>query len=190
MISDSWHWKVELNKLLNEFHKWGSVWADSRTSSSRMEAARFRLERATFFSALAIRRLIESRKVTNALEGKALKVNFYSCKVDGYPNLSSYHWATDLREWIDFSRVNTTTIGPKDLVSEIIHSFILDFYIDENERVIDGIWIASERNAFIRVLDLGVSTWSELVRRCIAEDVTEVRATYDPEKKRVTEHRR
>ncbi len=190
MISDSWYWKQELSRLLKELNKWTAVWASINLHGRKLDNARFHLERATFFSALAMRRLLESKKITHTLEEKSLKTTYYPCKVDRFPSLMSYHGPTDLNEWIDFSSPATKTISPKKLVSEIIHSFILEFYISEDGNAVEGIWIASEYNAFSRVIDLPMPAWLALVKEFITDDVTHVKATWNPETGQVVQERR
>jgi hypothetical protein len=69
MIFESYPWKKEIGRLLKSLRKWSS-----KPNSQRAE---FYIQRAVFFCAFAMRKLMENRKLTDALRDKAVRCKAY-----------------------------------------------------------------------------------------------------------------
>jgi hypothetical protein len=188
MIHESWYWKRELAKLSGEFKAWSLKFASDRYPERWRDTANFHLERSIFFSALTIRRLIESKKITTKLEEKSIQLNCFKARMTGPTKILHFYGPSEIFEEYDFENIARQNFSPHSLVSEILHSFALAFYVNENRDQMKGIFVCSERNAYRRLIDLPSVTWLELIEAFAADDVTEGRIWWS-DKEQLKGHR-
>jgi len=67
MIFESWFWKRELVDLISEIETGGPNHIQDHDGDFWAGESDFRVERALFHSAMAVRRLIDSNKVTDRI---------------------------------------------------------------------------------------------------------------------------
>ncbi len=157
MISDSAPWKAELERLAKEL---GSL--SRRTKWS--EAAEYRVERALMLGFFVIRRLHESRKITDDAADLGVRVQRYPLR-GVPPDLLNWH---RLDEHFDLSRGQPERVPLRRFCNQAIHSFVLLTY--GTPRPFQGIFVASdwERNRCVLRVTL---TEIERAFRAVARDV-------------------
>jgi len=174
MIFESWFWKRELVEHLSAF----TVWAPRQIAEYRKEKwggeSQFQLERSTFYAALAMRRLIDSHKVTDALRTKTLQLPIYPSLKKGPHTIQSLLGNIDILEHFDFDDQDIEAFSAYKLSSEIVHSFTLEFISNEAEDDIASILVASERNHFSRAVEIAKDQWVALLNAFIEDEVGEV----------------
>jgi hypothetical protein len=69
MIFESYPWKKEIGRLLKSLRRW--------SSKPNSETAEFYIQRAVFICAFAMRKLMENRKLTDALRDKSIRCKAY-----------------------------------------------------------------------------------------------------------------
>jgi hypothetical protein len=171
MIFESWFWKREVADLIAEFESWAPRHIRDYEEDFWSGESGFRVERSLFQSALAIRRLIDSNKVTDKITGMSLAVEAYKAKAQGPHTVRSILGSVDIVEWFDMGKPERMNMSPYKLASEILHSFTLEFLANDQETDIDSILVASERNQFVRAIAIPKLEWLELLRSIVDDRV-------------------
>lgn len=171
MIFESWFWKRELADLLSEFESWGPRHIQDFNKDFWMGESGFRVERSLFHSAMAVRRLIDSNKVTEKIIVKSLTLEAYEAKGQGHHTASSILGSVDILKSFEMDKPVRINISPYKLASEILHSFTLEFLANEAGTDIDSFLVASERNQFVRAIAIPYAEWVGLLRSIIDDRV-------------------
>ena len=171
MIYESWYWKRELARQIKEFETWGPRFAELDKPDDWNDRCGFRLERNLFFSAVAIRRLIDSNKLTDRLRGKSLVLEAFKAKVHKPHTVRSLLGSVDISKWFEMEKPERVNMDPYALASEILHSFTLEFFIDRPGGDIQSILVASKRNQFDRAIAVSRGEWLGLLRDVVADNV-------------------
>lgn len=163
MIFESWFWKRELAGLISELEAWGPRHIRDFKEDFWHGESGFRVERSFFHSAMAVRRLIDSNKVTDRITGKSFSLEAYRARAQGPHTGRSILGSVDILEWFEMNNAERINMSPYKLASEILHSFTLEFLANEAETDIDSILVASERNQFVRAVAIPRTTWVDLL---------------------------
>ena len=83
MIFESWYWKRELADRISELESWGPRHVQDFKDGFWSGESGFRVERSLFHSAMAIRRLIDSNKVTDRITTKSLTLEAFKATAQG-----------------------------------------------------------------------------------------------------------
>ncbi len=171
MIYESWFWKRELADLISELEAWGPRHIQDFKEDFWHGESGFRIERSLFYSAMAVRRLIDSNKVTDRITGKSLSLEAYKASAQGPHTVQSILGSVDILEWFEMDKPDMLTMSPYKLASEILHSFTLEFLANEAETDIHSFLVASERNQFVRAVAVPLTTWLSLLCSIIDDRV-------------------
>ncbi|MGB2931932.1 MAG: hypothetical protein WBE08_08850 [Methyloceanibacter sp.] len=174
VIFESWFWKRELFGHLSAFIAWGPKQiAEYRKDKWGGESC-FQLERSIFYAALAMRRLIDSHKVTDALRTRTSRLPIYRSLKEGPHTARSILGSVDILEHFDFANPESEAFSPYKLSSEILHSFTFEFISNDAEDDISSILVASEKNQFSRAVEIGKDQWIALLNAFIEDEVEEM----------------
>ena len=177
MIWESSYWKDELTSLIDELdsaiRKYNEF--DDPEEAEVLDAIRFRVERALFFSALAVRCLVESNKVTDMRANSVVHVIEYRT----VPGSKTETVLGD--EWkYDFDTRWNVTLSAKSLFDEILHSHDLRFEEGDGGDITDFL-IASEKNRSRRLLSVELPKLRSCIRSFALEDVRRIRREVLPD---------
>jgi hypothetical protein len=179
MLNDSETWKVELQKLLADFRRAAS----SQDMAQEFDAIIF--ERPILYIAIAVRRLIESRKISDNTRNQTYPVT-------NYPTLrvakDKFHFAmglSDLASVFDMASGAVSKIDLWDLCSELIHSSYLVWGVDDKDRLV-SIYVASVRNQKSRILAIDFGTFEVAVQSIIDDTIDSISISYPSGKLKVT----
>ncbi len=156
MIWESGPWKDDLKKdaAIIQRH------ANKRTSG---ESRFVLLEKKIFLTAYAMRKLVEApAKLTDQIRSTNL-----TCLE--YPGtaavLDEMNWH-NLEKHFDFGAPKKSSINIRNLVNEIIHGFVFAFTTKESEKPsVSGFLVASDWNKNVRLLEIGIANYVELVQK-------------------------
>jgi hypothetical protein len=135
MISESYYWK---NDLLKQ-----AKFIEAKIAQKRYTIASWsRLEQSVLLGFYSIRKLIESKKLTDKVVGENLSVQFYeSSKTDEINHMNWHqldrHYALDKDTKRSFSL--------KYIANQLIHSYVLLPIWSEDEKHIQGIAFNSDK---------------------------------------------
>jgi hypothetical protein len=93
-------------------------------------------------SAYAMRKLIESHRVSDELRQRPFPVKRYD--LSGEP--PDRHSPDDIEDSYDFKNGRRRTLSVADLCREIMHSFVFAFYCGETADLFDGVFVSSDRD--------------------------------------------
>jgi hypothetical protein len=96
MIFESYPWKQEIERLLKSLRKW--------SSKPNSERAEFYIQRAVLFSAFAVRKLIENRKLTDALRDKSIRCKAYRSFQPVSDRVSTFSGLADVSDDYDMTK--------------------------------------------------------------------------------------
>jgi hypothetical protein len=174
VIFESWFWKRELVEHLSAF----VAWAPKQITEFRKEKwggeSEFQLERSIFFAALAMRRLIDSHKVTDALRTRTMQLPIYRSLKKGPHTAVSILGSVDILDHFDFANPESEAFSPYKLSSEILHSFTFEFLANDAGDDISSILVASEKNQFSRAVEIEKDQWINLLNAFIEDEVEKV----------------
>jgi len=189
MIYESWYWKKELLDLQSQFRTWAIPPAGNWDNEEWLGNSNFQLERSVFYSALIIRRLIESKKITHKLEGLSLSLQTFNSYIKGPTNLSHSRGTDHLFSHFKMADPTSMNFSPHTIASEIIHSYTLTFYKSELASQFGVFFVASEKNNYKRLVDVPYETWSQLVDKFSKNEVTKQTIKWDENRKKTVETR-
>jgi hypothetical protein len=121
MFFESHPWKKEIERHLLQFRKW--------SEKAKLERARFYLGRAVFLSAFIVRKMMENRKVTDALRDRSIQCKPFRPFRSLSERVSRFS-GSDIDDY-DVSTPMEITISAFDLMSEIMHSYIFILVTDD-----------------------------------------------------------
>ncbi len=135
MIDDSIPWKEELVKVANRL--------EAKTKQKRWtDRTGHLIERDFIVSAYAMRKLVDSHKVSDELGQRQIPVRRFDL-IGNPPHPLS---PADIADSDDFENGRRRTLSVVDLCHEIIHSFVFTFYCGETTDLFDGIYVSSDRH--------------------------------------------
>jgi hypothetical protein len=168
MIWESEPWKVELNSLSKKIKA-------SADCLQRNDEAQFELERAFFYAAFVIRKLIEDGKITDRTAGHSIELDAYTSlrsKKDDLIQVLVGPYKID--EEYDLLNPHKLRFSASDLAGEIVHSFALVWAINEQNDVY-GAYVCSYKNQDKRALFLSFDAYCNVIERIADDEVTEHR---------------
>jgi hypothetical protein len=133
VIDDSIPWKDELVKVANRL--------EAKTKQKRWtDRTGYLIERDFIVSAYAMRKLIESHKVSDELGQRQIPVRRFDLTGTPPHPLSP----TDIADSYDFENGRRRTLSVVDLCHEIIRSVVFTFYCGETTDNFDGVYVSSD----------------------------------------------
>jgi hypothetical protein len=129
------------------------------------------LDRALVLSGFAIRRLVEKRLVTDRLRAEKFVVRTFSSKNGGeFRRPFLYESGGSVFDNYHFEKPETKRLKLGDIANEIIHASQLMFARND-DKVPDGLLIASDWYMKDRLLHLTINEFTELVKRVLDDRV-------------------
>jgi hypothetical protein len=159
MIWESWPWRRELVRTGERLRR--------RTRQQRWSDASFSgVERDVMIGAYAARKLLDAKtKVPQAIRDRTVPATAFRARSnsDGSsPDLMNWH---QLERWFDFSHGEPTSLKPRDLCNQIIHSWVFVPVVNETTNGLDEIMVSSDRDRQRRLYSIDIL---ELARFFIA----------------------
>lgn len=166
MIRQSHPWKKELRRLKRVLAKIGEEALDEDTAD-------YKIEKPLLQSAIIVRRLIESWKVTDATRARQFTVETFPTRPDRHDVLTRLTMQGDINKEFDLDAKSEKTMDAWNITSELIHSGFINWEIDENDRF-TAIYLASIRNQAKRLLRVPLATYLSMLDAINADHVEEI----------------
>lgn len=133
MIWESAPWKREIVRVASALHQ--------RKSQKRWnEASSAKLEKEIFYSAFAVRKLLEAKKISDEMETRSIKA-FRFPPTDRPADIMNWH---RLNELYDLTRPSPCQLSLKNFCNQFIHSFVFQAVLNEEERGLAGLFVSSD----------------------------------------------
>src|SRR5262249_40237596 len=134
MISDSKFWKKE---LLRE-----AAWLKKYSKSAPWNSAMLsRYEKSLFVGGFAVRKLLDSEKLTQKAKGLSVKATRYLWKGKPVTLLERYQ----LDCFYDFTKGEKCGLSSRDICNQLIHSFVFLPSFFEEDRGLHGFFLVSDK---------------------------------------------
>lgn len=177
MISDSIPWRHELWRIARRLER-------KTRQRHWTEQSSFRVEKDLMMGGYAIRRLLEARKLSDALVAKQIPITRHQ-RIGPLPDVYNRH---DTDVIYDFQNPVRDQITLAKLCNQIVHTFVLVLSCDEieepymgddgveveGEYPFNGYFLASENERSKHCYFLEASTFISLCRSIATEDVVGV----------------
>jgi hypothetical protein len=135
VIDDSILWRDELVKIADRL--------EAKTKQQRWtDRTEYLTERDLVVSAYAMRRLVESHKLSGKLGQCQIPVR----RFDRLGNSPDPPFPADISDLYDFENGRRSTLSVVDLCHEILHSVVFTFCCGETTDLFDGIYVSSDRH--------------------------------------------
>jgi len=135
VTDDSFPWKDELVKIAERL--------EAKTKQKRWTVRTgYLIERDFVVGAYAMRKLIESHKVSDELRSRQFPVRRY----DSTGNPPDPPSPDDIADSYDFENGLRRALSVGDLCHEIVHSFAFTFCCGETTDLFDGVYVSSDRD--------------------------------------------
>jgi hypothetical protein len=116
MIYESYPWKMELKAHLARFKTW--------EKKSHTEKGGFYIECGVFLSAFIVRKLMENRKITDAVRDGVIEVRSHSAKDPMTSRkVSRFFGISDPSLEYNFEKPGKVSLSAYELMNQIIHSY-------------------------------------------------------------------
>ena len=170
MIHESWTWRQDLLKyakfLRSKLHQ--KRWTD---------ASFVRTEQAVMIGLYAIRKLRESRKLTDAFAASGVKVDRLPLIPGQIVTSGNRHRVEEL---YDFDRETRMELCVMDLCNQVIHSYVLTWLFAETGLIL-GFLVASDRIRNSHAYVLALDDVARLFETAGKNKVRQIRAVFNDE---------
>jgi hypothetical protein len=163
MIFESYPWKQEIERLLKSLRKW--------SSKPNSERAEFYIQRAVFFSAFAVRKLMENRKLTDALRDKSIRCKAYRSFQPVSDRVSTFSGLADVSDDYDMTKPEEVTLSCFDLMSEIMHSYVFKIVVDEDNAHMVSFLFNSYNKRDHRLLEIDLQSFGDILSDVVNDKV-------------------
>ena len=187
MILESWVWKKELKKDLNKFIKLiksdKNVYLKNDYDDEEYDLFNLKVEKFFFTSFFIIRKLLESKKLSNS-------VCKYTINCFAYPKiqrptrlLDYYGHACDINKNYNLNRHLNVTLTLNDLCNFFVHSYIFSPRVENNSFNYIFINSLNTKNKYCYLIK--IEKLFELINCIIEDNVVESSITYDKKSDRI-----
>jgi hypothetical protein len=157
MIHESYPWKRELLRDAEILDRWAE-----RTRHTERRDVLF--ERKLFISAYSIRKLIEARKLSTDIEKLRLGCDLFPWTGKPLDFMNNHH----IDKAFDLENGRPSTVSLRDVANLIIHSLVLVFQFDEDDRIV-GFLCTSEVKQRIGLYAISMASFIALMRKVGAD---------------------
>jgi hypothetical protein len=164
MIYESFPWKMELQRHLVLVERW------SQKSDAR-KGGFFYIERGVFLSAFILRKLMENRKLTDALRDRSMRCQSFRAFRPLSDRVFRFFGITDPSQDYDMDNPTDITLSSFDLMSEIMHSYVF-IRVDDETEAWTHFLVNSYRNRDDRLLMVSTAEFKKLLSDAISDSVT------------------
>ena len=167
MIDDSWIWKNELKKELDEFYRF----SENKTTSVSDDYFMLRCEKFFFISAFIIRKLNEANKLSDELNSKDFNcIKYQRIKQD---NLIDYLNRHHFVKFYNLEKEEKSSVKLKDFCNYLIHSFVFNPVMEDNYKLC-GFFINSDKIKDKFLYYIEYNSFIELINDVINDDITDL----------------
>ncbi len=177
MIFASFPWKKEIDRLLKSLMKWSF-----KPTSERSE---FYIQRAVFLTAFILRKLMENRKVTDAVRDQSMRCKAYSPFRSVSDRVSTFSGLADVADNYDLTKPEDVTLSCFDLMSEIMHSYVFRIVIDEETNSMVSFLVNSYNSRDNRLLEIDLQRFERVLVDAIQDSVESMSVTVHPKSGRI-----
>jgi len=175
MLRQSHPWKRELRRLRTQLVKLASGPVDE-------DMADYKFERPLQYSAIVVRKLIESWKVTDATRMRRYRVTTYPTRPGRSDTLMRLSMAGDIDEEFYLDRPERGSMDAWDIVCELLHSGFINWEVNRRQQI-SGIYVASIRNHKARLVRISTKVYLDLLDRIISDHVERKRVGFDDQRR-------
>jgi hypothetical protein len=162
MIFEGHPWKQELGRLLSSLSKWSS-----KPESSRAE---FYIQRAVFISAFVMRKLMENRKLTDAVRDRSIRCNAFRPLRPISGRISTFAGLANVTDDYDMQKPEQITMSSFDLMSEIMHSYVFKIVLDDQDQMVSFL-VNSYNKRDDRLLEIDRKSFEKILTDAIGDRV-------------------
>jgi len=173
MILESGIWKNELNKDLQTVKK---RLQKARISGEQKhyELATVSVEKFTFTSAFIIRKLIESKKLSDEFESMAIQVlSFQRNIIEQAITLFNRH---RIDRFYNLENANKSTLSVVNICNAFIHSFVFEIAISDDKDSVDGIFFSSDKTKDTAVFFIQLENYFKVIETAIKDEILQMHA--------------
>lgn len=173
MIENSTLWKEDLKRYRDEFIRYNVL----EHLLTEDDHAFDYLQRAVFYSAFIIRKLLDSPgKVSDAVDNYLLKVNSINTKkrfdvLYADPDEYSHDW----------DHPQTMEKPGREVCNWLIHSFLFNFSVDDNG-IANGFIVSTDKDRNKRLYHVDIENWLSYMDYVISDTITHLRIEYSENK--------
>jgi hypothetical protein len=172
MIFASFPWKKEMERLLKSLRKW--------SSKPTSERAEFYIQRAVFLSAFILRKLMENRKVTDAVRDKSMRCKAYPSFRPVSDRVSTFSGLADVGDDYDLTNPEDITLSCFDLMSEIMDSYVFRIVIDEETNSMVSFLVNSYNRRDNRLLEIDLQRFEQVLVDAVQDSVQSMSISRHP----------
>ncbi|HAU0227396.1 TPA: hypothetical protein JBF13_05395 [Legionella pneumophila] len=176
-------WKNEIDLQLRRiFHLYNEMLDDDfNEKHNPMDC----LDRAIVIIAFSIRRMVEKKLITDMLANEKISVHIYKQNKKMQFRKPYYgHSGESAYINYDFDKMKTEKFSIRRIANEIIHSSQFMF-VKKDEKIPDGLLIASDKNMQSRVIHLTFQELDNIVQKILNDNITYKLDRWDSETGRI-----
>jgi len=173
MIYDSYPWKKDLLRRKQLILKYNT----QEHFEKDEKAAYTVLEKAVFYSAFIIRKLIDCEMLSDEADIYSLKVKIYK------PKQQVYRYIIADEESHNLDHFQKKTVKGKDVCNWLIHSYIFNFVWNENTQISEGFFVASDFDRNKLLYYVGINDWIDYMDFIVTDSVVATSSYYDGKEK-------
>lgn len=158
MIWDSAPWRAQLLKDSGTLKRA----AASRRATERRSAL---IERNVFFSAYAMRRLDDAKKLSTSWAGSAVSCERY-VSIGRLPDLMNWD---KIEKFYDLTKAASCNMSARHLCDLIIHSYVFIERLNDS-RSVEGFYITSDKKRTQALWFVSLDTLTSLIERTAQDD--------------------
>ncbi len=176
MLHESFPWKQDLLRRRNLIHQYNSA---DKLENDNDDKAYIILEKAIFYSAFIIRKLIDCpTKMSDEVDNYKLEVKSYKPNSKKKFDIMN-HWLDDnTHNWEHYTK---NTVYARNICNWLIHSFFFAFCYGE-DGTFDGFFVSSDYDKNKDLYYVNMSDWLQYIDFVASDDIVEMRAEYDFQK--------
>jgi len=173
MILESHVWKNELNKDLQtvkrRLHKAKISW-----EQKDRELATVSIEKFAFMSAFIVRKLIESKKLSDEFESMSVQVQEF--RQDNLEPTIHFMNRHRIDKFYDLENGSKTALPVVKICHAFIHSFVFEIAIDNDAASIDGIFFNSDKTKDEKVYFIQLKNYLQVIETAIKDEIIQTHA--------------
>ena len=171
MIRQSHPWRRELRRHRAQLVKIAAAALDE-------EMPDYKIERPILYSAIIMRRLIESRKITDKTRGRQFAVEAFASLPDRADVMARLTMQGHIEEEFDLQAPTAPAMDIWNMASELLHSGFINWEVDEENRFV-AIYVASIRNLATRLLRIPLASYLAVIDAILSDKVERMRTFFD-----------
>lgn len=182
MIQDSTYWKQSLHRLADELER--------RSQQKRWTGrSEYLVERDIMLGAYSVRKLIESRKLSDDFAEETIQV-------DRFPAIEEPRevFAMDAGDWIDsydFNQRAELQLGYRRICNQIIHSWAWCYTLtEEPQHLLTGVFVSSDFDKGKWLYWIALDDLIKMFRSAATDDITYLTFEYTERGERLTANAR